>query len=77
MPGIFHSAIFQKDSFLLAAINNISGTNKFHVNQVPHHRGLKLPNPRVERKSRRKNAFVGPPFVGPKNIRFRHGFKRI
>ena len=53
-----------------------NGAIKFHVNKLPHHRGPKLPNPRVERKSQRKNAFVGSPFVGPKNLRFRHGFKK-
>ena len=54
--------------------NNISGTNRFHVNKLPHHRGPKLPNPKEERKSHRKNSFVGPPFVGPKKARFGHGF---
>ena len=54
--------------------NNISGTNRFHVNKLPQHRGPKLPNPKEERKSHRKNAFVGPPFVGPKKARFGHGF---
>ena len=63
--------------------NNISGTNRFHVNKLPHHRGPNLPNPKEERKSHRKNAFVGsqmllwgPPFVGLKNARFGHGFEK-
>ena len=53
-----------------------NGTIKFHVKKLPHHRGPKLANPRVERKSQRKMLLWGPPFVGPKNLRFRHGFKK-
>ena len=55
--------------------NNISGTNRFHVKKLPHHRGPNLPNPKDERKSHRKNAFVGS-FVGPKKARFGHGFEK-
>ena len=57
--------------------NNISGTNRFHVNKLPHHRGPNLPIPNKKRKSHRKNVFFwGPPFVGPKNARFGHGFEK-
>ena len=53
-----------------------NGTIKFHVNKLSHDPGPKLANPRVERKSQRKNAFVGSPLCGAKNLRFRHGRKK-
>ena len=44
----------------------MSGTNKFHVDKLPHHHGPKLPDSTVEKKFQRKNAFVGSPLCGAK-----------
>ena len=53
-----------------------NGAIKFHVNKLPHHRGPKLPNPRVERKSQRKNAFVGSPLCGAKKPKISTWFQK-
>ena len=74
-PRTLQCTIFQKKNVF--AGNSIIGTNKFHDDKLPHHHGPKLPDSTVGKKFQRKNAFVGfPPFLGPKNIRFRHCFKK-
>ena len=53
-----------------------NGTIKFHVNKLSHDPGPKLANPRLERKSQRKNAFVGSPLGGAKKPKIATWFQK-
>ena len=77
-PRTLHSTIFQKKTFSRTTallVQTRSMLISYHITMA---RSCQTLEQKGNLGRNRKNAFVGfPPFLGPKNIRFRHGFKRI